>query len=87
MAVDFLEDKAQHGGVDEGLGLFLYFLGALTGEVVGIEKFQKIAERRKFRIAWFLAVFEHRTAEQRKFAIIKTAYADGLALQRANFEQ
>ena len=40
VSVDFLEDEAQHGGVDECLGLFLYFFGTLAGEVVGIKELQ-----------------------------------------------
>ena len=40
MAVDFFEDEAQHGGIDESFGLFLYFFGTLAGEVVGIKELQ-----------------------------------------------
>ena len=87
MAVDFLEDEAQHRSIDKGLGLFLHFLGALTGKVIGIQELQQVAERRKFGIARFLAVFKHRAAEQGQFAVVQAADADGLALQLANFKE
>ena len=87
VTVDFLEDESQHGGIDKGLGLFLHFLGALTGKVIGIQELQHVAERWKFGVTRFLTVFEYRAAEQGQFTIVQAADADGLALQRADLEE
>jgi hypothetical protein len=62
VAVYLFEYQPQHRGIDQPFVVFLYFLAALTGKIVGIQEIKNIFYGREFTGLFFTVhCFNHRS--------------------------
>ncbi len=82
VAIDFLEDKAKHGGADKCFVFLLNCFQTLTTEIVSIQKFKKVCERFEVARALFtFGIFKNSAGIERECASLQTTYEQHILLE------